>query len=227
MSPIQSDSPNQLSLPHTNSSGSIVEFVLLAGCTHFLSSPFLFSFWNVALCEMTMWPRALIALLHIECTISVFTLRTLLHPFPRINLSQVLSSPPCSYVPRLWLICLCSHVIKSCQSPRLPTYNSSYLIIFQRLYGHWASIIPFPARHHMSLLHSNVFCLQEWNMEMSFTISYDRFINQLRQCCSSCFSFSAGRYSTSNIWHLKIDKRGHEYIYICIQQLHSLFVRHF
>lgn len=85
-----------------------------------------------------MWQSTVIALLHIERTILVFQRSTLLHPFPHINLSRVLSLPLCSCVPRLWLICLCSYVIKSCQSPSLHTYNSSHLIIFERLYGHWA-----------------------------------------------------------------------------------------
>lgn len=59
-------------------------------------------------------------------------------------------------MPRLWLICLCSHVIKSGKSFSQPTFNSSHLIIFKRLFGHRALIISFPALHcmcHVSLPH--------------------------------------------------------------------------
>lgn len=63
-------------------------------------------------------------------------------------------------MPRLWLICLCPHVIKSCKSFSQPTFNSSHLIIFKRLFGHWALIISFPALHcmcHVSLPHLFIF----------------------------------------------------------------------
>lgn len=116
----------------------IVKFVLFGRWCTFFPSFFLPAVYAYhCLMYNDMWQSAVIALLHIERTILVFQCCTLLHPFPHINLFQALSLLLCSYVPRLWLICLCSHVIKSCQSPCLPTDNSSHLIIFKRLYGHW------------------------------------------------------------------------------------------
>jgi len=122
---IQTDSLNRLSFRRINNSFFIVKFMPLGRCCTFFS---LYIYFLAAVyaghCLMynDMSETAVIALLHIECTILVFQSRTLLHPFPHINLSRVLSLPLCSCVPGLWLICLCPCVIKSGVSLSLPAY---------------------------------------------------------------------------------------------------------
>lgn len=76
-----------------------------------------------------------------ESTLLVFQCCAILHPFPHINLSWALFLLLCSHVPRLWLICLWSRVIKSCQSSPTPAYNSCHLIIFKRL--HWSPSLDY------------------------------------------------------------------------------------
>lgn len=130
------------------------------------------------------WWRAVIALLHIERTILVFQRCTLLHPFPHINLSHVLSLLLCSHVPGLWLICLCPHVIKSCKSSSLPTYNSPYY--FRKVvwspssdYSIPCSYVPrvpssFKYVFSPGMEYGNVFYLMcGW----CFSISHNHFIN--------------------------------------------------
>lgn len=106
-------------------------------------SPPILIFLAVSVCTALLlyndiWQSVVIALPHIERTILVFQRRTLLNPLPHINLSRVLFLAARSHVLRLWLICLCPGVIKSRKSFSLPTFNSSHLIIFERLFGHWA-----------------------------------------------------------------------------------------
>lgn len=133
----------KLTASTSRASHAQIIFLLLNSCcladgVHFFHHFFLPAVYAYhCLMYNDMWQSAMIALLHIERTILVFQCCMLLHPFPHINLFQALSLLLCSYLPRLWLICLYSHVIKSCQSPCLPTDNSSHLIIFKRLYGHW------------------------------------------------------------------------------------------
>lgn len=94
MSQIQSDSLNKLSFPHTNNSVFIVKFMLLGTSYIFFSSYFFASsVCMVFLMYNDNWQSTRIALLHIEHTILVFQRRTLLNPFPHINLSWILSLP--------------------------------------------------------------------------------------------------------------------------------------
>lgn len=129
----------KLTASTSRASHAQIIFLLLNSCcladgVHFFHHFFLPAVYAYhCLMYNDMWQSAMIALLHIEHTILVFQCCTLLHPFPHINLFQALSLLLCSYLPRLWLICLYSHVIKSCQSPCLPTDNSSHLIIFQKV----------------------------------------------------------------------------------------------
>lgn len=90
LSEIQTDSLNQRSFPHTNNSVFIVKFMLFGRwCRlHFFITFFCQQYMcSIALCTMT-W-RSVVIALHIERTILVFQRRTLLHPFPHINLCRV------------------------------------------------------------------------------------------------------------------------------------------
>lgn len=162
LSQIQSDIFNQQSFPHTNNSVYIVKFMLFGRLWTSLAHFFVGVISLHCLMYNDMWQSAVIALLHIEHTILVFQRRTLLHPFPHINLSRVLFLPLRSYVPRLWLICLRPSCDKILQIS-LPTYlelHSPYY--FPKVVWSLSLDYSIPLMPHISRPHSNVFfSLQE------------------------------------------------------------------
>lgn len=131
-----------------------------------------------------MWQSAVIALLHIERSILVFQRRTLLHPFPPINLSWVLSSPLCPCVPGLWLICLRPHVIKSSVSPPPgPTpFPPTTPVTLLFLKGCTAT--------ELRLFHSLLYSLCPFLVQMCFFFSRNGIWKCVRACMQMMFQYS-------------------------------------